>query len=43
MWAVADLVGIPIGGYLDKNKDAGRTGFLLPEACGQGGEAIHMP
>ena len=33
MWVAVDMVGVPIGRYLDKDKNVGRACFLLPEAC----------
>ena len=36
MRVASDMVGVPVGGNLGKDKDAGRAGILLSEACGKG-------
>lgn len=41
--AAFNLVGVPHRGNPYTHKDAGRTGILLPETCGQGRTAVHLP
>ena len=43
MWLAVDMVGVPAGGYPDKDKDAGWSGFLLPEACVTWREIVYVP
>lgn len=41
--AAFNLVGVPHRGNPYTHKDAGRPVILLPETCGQGRTAVHLP
>lgn len=41
--AAFNLVGVPHRGNPYTHKDAGRTGILLPETCGQRRTVVHLP